>query len=85
MKNPKFVIKTAADGKPYFTLQAANGQVLVTSETYESKDNAYKGILSVLTSVAYTGVDDEDFVAEAPEEVLLKAVKQEIRIDDQTL
>lgn len=35
------------NGKPYFTLKASNGQVIGTSETYESTANRDNGIESV--------------------------------------
>jgi uncharacterized protein YegP (UPF0339 family) len=50
----KFEIKRADDGQFYFVLKAANGQVLVTSETYRSKASAHKGIRSVLYNCRYT-------------------------------
>ncbi len=37
----------AKDGKPYFTLTAANGEVIGTSEMYESKSGMENGIESV--------------------------------------
>ena len=44
MENPKFVLKKSDDKQYYFTLQAANGQTLITSETYTTKENAFNGI-----------------------------------------
>lgn len=42
----KFVLKQS--GKNFrFTLQAPNGQVILSSEAYASKDSALKGIASV--------------------------------------
>lgn len=43
----KFVLKKGSSGKFHFNLQAANGQVIATSETYESKAAAINGIESV--------------------------------------
>ena len=43
----KFVLKQSGKGKFTFTLQAPNGQVILTSETYSSRDSAVKGIASV--------------------------------------
>lgn len=37
----------ANDGKPYFNLKAANGEIIGTSETYESTSSCKKGIASV--------------------------------------
>jgi uncharacterized protein YegP (UPF0339 family) len=43
----KFEIKKGTSGKFRFNLKAGNGQVLLTSEAYESKQGAEKGIESV--------------------------------------
>lgn len=43
----KFVLKKTGKGKFSFNLKAANGQVILTSEIYESKSSAVNGIESV--------------------------------------
>ena len=43
----KFEIKTAKNGKVHFNLKASNGQIILTSEKYESRSAAMKGIESV--------------------------------------
>ena len=43
----KFEIKTAKTGKVHFNLKASNGQTLLTSEKYESRQAAVKGVESV--------------------------------------
>jgi uncharacterized protein len=43
----KFVLKTAKNGKVHFNLKASNGQVILTSEKYETRAAAVKGIESV--------------------------------------
>lgn len=43
----KFVIKTAKNGKVHFNLKASNGQIVLTSEKYESRKAAENGIESV--------------------------------------
>ena len=43
----KFVLKKGSTGKFRFNLVATNGQVIATSEAYESKASAIKGIESV--------------------------------------
>ena len=45
--NATFEIKRAADGKYMFNLKSANDQVILTSQTYESKENVLTGIASV--------------------------------------
>jgi uncharacterized protein YegP (UPF0339 family) len=47
-----FAILTAADGRFYFTLTAANGQVVGTSQMYTTKASAQDGITSVQTTLA---------------------------------
>lgn len=43
----KFVITTARGGKARFNLKASNGRTVLTSENYESRPSAVKGIESV--------------------------------------
>jgi uncharacterized protein YegP (UPF0339 family) len=55
----KFVLKKGSTGKFHFNLQAGNGQVIATSETYESKESALNGIKSVKTNAPEAEVVDE--------------------------
>jgi uncharacterized protein len=48
----KFVLKTAKNGKVHFNLKASNGQIVLTSEKYESRAGAEKGIESVKKNAA---------------------------------
>ena len=43
----KFELKTAKNGKFHFNLKASNGQVILSSEVYESRKAAANGISSV--------------------------------------
>lgn len=43
----KFEVKTGKTGKVRFNLKASNGQIILTSEAYESRSAANKGITSV--------------------------------------
>ena len=43
----KFELKVAKNGKYHFNLKAGNGQVILSSEMYESKAAAENGIASV--------------------------------------
>lgn len=43
----KFVLKKDASGKFRFNLLSGNGQVIATSETYETRSAAMNGIESV--------------------------------------
>jgi hypothetical protein len=55
----KFVLKKGSSGKFHFNLVAGNGQVIATSETYESKAAAVNGIESVKTNAPGADVDDQ--------------------------
>ena len=55
----KFVLKKGSSGKFHFNLVASNGQVIATSETYESKSAALNGIKSVQTNAPDAQVDDQ--------------------------
>jgi len=57
----KFVLKKGESGKFHFNLHASNGQVIATSEHYESKESALHGIKSVqANATAETIVDETD-------------------------
>ena len=43
----KFELKLSSSGKYHFNLKAGNGQVILSSEMYESKSAAENGIASV--------------------------------------
>ncbi len=43
----KFELKTSTNGKYHFNLKAGNGQIILSSEMYESKAAAENGISSV--------------------------------------
>src|SRR3546814_223161 len=43
----KFELKTAKNGDFYFSLKAGNGQIIVASEMYKSRESALNGIASV--------------------------------------
>jgi uncharacterized protein YegP (UPF0339 family) len=53
----KFVLKKGWTGKFRFNLVATNGQVIATSEAYESKASAIKGIESVKRNAPMTYED----------------------------
>ncbi|MEH6518195.1 MAG: YegP family protein [Halioglobus sp.] len=48
----KFELKISNSGKYMFNLKAGNGQIILTSQLYESKDAAENGIASVKTNAA---------------------------------
>jgi uncharacterized protein len=55
----KFVLKKGTTGKFHFNLVAANGQVVATSESYESRESALNGIESVKSNAPGAAVDDQ--------------------------
>jgi uncharacterized protein YegP (UPF0339 family) len=54
----KFVLKKGSTGKFRFNLVATNGQVITTSEAYESKTSAINGIESVKRNAPNAEIDD---------------------------
>lgn len=54
----KFVIKRSSNGKFFFVLKAANGEVIAMSELYETKQSAYKGIAAVKKSLL-SGIEED--------------------------
>jgi len=51
--------KTSTNGKAYFNLKAGNGQVIGTSEMYESEAGRDNGIESVKTNAPEAVVEDQ--------------------------
>lgn len=46
----KFELKEGTSGKWHFNLKAANGQIIGTSQSYETESGAKNGIASVKTN-----------------------------------
>ena len=55
----KYDRKTSSNGKFYFNLKATNGQIIGTSEMYESQAARDNGIASVKTNSPDASVDDQ--------------------------
>ncbi len=55
----KYDRKTSTNGKAYFNLKAANGQIIGTSELYESEAGLENGIASVKTNAKIATVEDQ--------------------------
>jgi uncharacterized protein YegP (UPF0339 family) len=55
----KFVLKKGSTGQFHFNLVATNGQVIATSEAYESKAAALNGIDSVKKNAPVAELDDQ--------------------------
>ena len=56
----RYVVLTADDGRAYFNLKAANGQVIATSDTYATTDGAKQGIAAVIAALAKPSTADAD-------------------------
>lgn len=54
----RFQKKVAANGKFYFNLKAVNGQVIGTSQMYETESGRDKGIASVMTNAPVAEIVD---------------------------
>ncbi len=55
----RFERLTAKDGRWYFNLKAGNGQVIGTSQMYESDNGMEKGIDSVKNNAPNASVEDD--------------------------
>lgn len=55
----RFDKKTSSNGKAYFNLKATNGQIIGTSEMYESNESRDNGIESVKLNAPEAVVDDQ--------------------------
>jgi uncharacterized protein YegP (UPF0339 family) len=55
----KFVLRKGSTDKFRFNLVASNGQVIATSESYESKASAINGIESVKRNAPDAEIDDQ--------------------------
>ena len=55
----KYAKLTGKDGSPYFTLKAANGQVIGQSQMYSSESARDGGIQSCVTNAPGATVDDQ--------------------------
>lgn len=54
----KYESKTSTNGKFYFNLKSTNGQIIGTSEMYESSKGRDNGIASVKNNAPEADVDD---------------------------
>lgn len=78
-----FEIKAAVDGRFLFTLKAANGEVILTSQMYEAKSGAGKGIDSVRRNALIDGrFERKTSVAGEPYFVLTAANGQTIGLSE---
>jgi len=57
---PKFIIRSSSNNQFYFNLHAINGKIILTSETYTTKQNCLGGIASVKAHAPF----DKNYVRE---------------------
>ena len=69
----KFEIKQSANGKFHFNLKAGNGQIILSSEMYETKSAAENGIESVKKNSAETARFEKRESAKGDPYFVLKA------------
>ena len=69
----KFVVKKGTTGKFRFNLLSTNGQVVATSEAYNSKASAMGGIRAVKSLVADAAIEDQTTKEWAAAEAARKA------------
>jgi len=55
----KFVVKKGATGKFRFSLLSTNGQIVATSEAYNTKASAMNGVKSVRSLAADAAMEDQ--------------------------
>ena len=55
----KFVLTKTASGNFHFNLKASNGQIIATSETYNTKAAALNGIESIRSHASEATLDDQ--------------------------
>ena len=58
-EDSRYEKKTSTNGKYYFTLKATNGQIIGTSEMYESEAALKKGIASVKKNAPGAAISEE--------------------------
>ncbi len=59
VNDKQFELKTSSNNKFYFNLKAANGQVIGSSEMYETKAAAENGIASVTKNAPGATIEDK--------------------------
>ncbi|MBX2887740.1 MAG: YegP family protein [Ferruginibacter sp.] len=59
MDDNRFERKTSTNGKFYFNLKAANGQIIGSSEMYEQESGRENGIKSVMENAPGASIEDQ--------------------------
>lgn len=73
----KFEIKTGSTGKFRFNLKATNGQIVLTSESYDSRKGAEGGIASVRKNAGNDGRFERKTAKDGSSYFVLKAANGE--------
>jgi len=68
----KFVIKKGPTGKFRFSLVSTNGQIVASSQAYENKSAAMRGVASVQKLAAGARIVDTTVAAAAPVKAVAK-------------
>jgi len=58
-EDARFERKDAKDGRAFFSLKAANGQIVGNSQMYESSSSCENGVASVMKNAPDAEVDDQ--------------------------
>lgn len=74
----KFELKKTATGKFHFNLKAGNGEVILSSEVYESKNAAENGIASVKANAGVDALYERKTSARNEPYFVLKAANHEV-------
>ena len=69
----KFHLKKASDGQFHFNLKAGNGEIVLTSELYKTKDSALNGIESVRKNATRDGAFETKAASNGKAYFVLKA------------
>ena len=73
----KFELKKAKNGRFFFNLKAANGEVILTSEGYKQKESSEKGVESVRKNSANDAMFDRKVATNGQNFFVLKAANGE--------
>ena len=74
----KYELKKSKNGQFFFNLKAANGEVILTSETYKQKEGAEHGIGSVKKNSASDAMFERKVATNGQHYFVLKAVNHEV-------
>jgi uncharacterized protein len=73
-----FVIQTANNNKVYFNLKASNGEVILTSQMYETRQGAQTGIDSVIVNAPIEARYEKKMSTRGKAYFVLKAANHEV-------